>query len=70
MRVTAMNQQHTSEPSERLCLMVEPPSDEINTCPPFSRIILLILLIHSTLSAVLSAFKMTALCAAREDNYD
>ena len=55
------------EPSERLCLILEPPSDESLTCPPFACITLLILLIHSTLSAVLSAFKRTALCAAEKE---
>jgi cell division protein FtsL len=46
--------------------MAEPPSDEILICPPFACITLLILLIHSVLSVALSAFKTTALCAARE----
>lgn len=46
--------------------MVGPPSDESLICPPFVCITLLIFLIHSTLSVALSAFKTTALCAARE----
>lgn len=61
-----LSQQLTKEPSERLCLIAEPPSDESLICPPFACITLLILLIHSVLSVALSAFKTTALCAARE----
>lgn len=61
-----LSQQLTKEPSERLCLMEEPPSDKIFICPPFACITLLIFFIHSVFSLALSAFKTTALWAARE----
>lgn len=60
-RTMVLSQQLTKEPSERLCLMEEPPSDKIFICPPFACITLLIFFIHSVFSLALSAFKTTAL---------
>lgn len=60
-RTMVLSQQLTKEPSERLYLMEEPPSDKIFICPPFACITLLIFFIHSVFSLALSAFKTTAL---------
>lgn len=57
----------TREPSERLCRMGRPDSEgdaPLEGAPFEGCIRLFILFIHSTFSAILSAFKTTALWAA------
>lgn len=55
--------QHTREPSEWLCLIDAPPSEAFGffAASPFGSTILLILVTHSVLSLILSAFSITAL---------
>ena len=63
----------TREPSDRLCLMeglASEPGMLLGGIPFEGWMIFRILFTHSTLSAMLSAFNTTALCAAREGNYD
>ena len=55
--------QRTREPSEWLCFIGPPPSEEFCffAASPFGSTMLLILVTHSVLSLILSAFSITAL---------